>query len=79
MELRAHRLHRARPTQGVSRHAKVVLAHIRWAGVVLYMLGAAPTLGLIGATALAPTAAEARALYDRTAELMSGAARRVAA
>jgi hypothetical protein len=51
----------------------------RRAGVVLHMLGAAPTLGLIGATALAPTAAEARALYDRTAELMSGAARRVAA
>ena len=51
----------------------------RKAGVVLHMLGAAPTLGLIGATALAPTATEAHALYDRTAELLSGAARRVAA
>ncbi len=51
----------------------------RRAGVVLHMLSAAPTLGLIGVTALAPTAAEARALYDRTAELLTGAARRVAA
>ena len=51
----------------------------RRAGVVLHMLGAAPALGLIGVTALAPTAAEAHALYDRTAELLSGAARRVAA
>ena len=49
----------------------------RQAGVVLHMLGAAPTLGLIGVTALAPTAAEAHALYDRTAELLSGAARRL--
>jgi hypothetical protein len=51
----------------------------RRAGVVLHMLGAGPTLGRIGATAMAPTAAEARGLYDRTAELLSGAARRVAA
>src|SRR5215217_6083931 len=51
----------------------------RRAGVVLHMLGAGPALGRIGATALAPTATEARALYDRSAELLSGAARRVAA
>ena len=51
----------------------------RRAGVVLHMLGAAPTLGLIGVTALAPTADDARALYDRTAELLTGAAQRVAA
>ena len=51
----------------------------RRAGVVLHMLGAATTLGLIGVTAVAPTAAEAHALYVRTAELLSGAARRVAA
>ena len=51
----------------------------RRAGVVLHMLGAAAPLGRIGATALAPTAAEAHALYDRAAELLSGAARRVAA
>jgi hypothetical protein len=43
------------------------------------MLGAATTLGLIGVTAVAPTAAEAHALYDRTADLLVGAARRVAA
>jgi hypothetical protein len=51
----------------------------RRAGVVLHMLGAASTLGLIGVTALAPTAAEAHALYDRTAALLSGASRQVAA
>src|SRR3954452_6633485 len=51
----------------------------RATGVLLHMLGAAPTLGLIGATAMAPTATEARALYDRAAELLCGAARRVAA
>jgi hypothetical protein len=51
----------------------------RHAGVVLHMLGAAPALGLIGVTALAPTAAEAHALYDRAAELLAGSAHRVAA
>jgi hypothetical protein len=51
----------------------------RRAGVVLHMLGAATSLGLIGVTAVAPSAAEAHALYDRTAELLCGAARRVAA
>jgi hypothetical protein len=48
----------------------------RGAGVVLHMLGAAESLGRIGATAMAPTAVEARALYDRAAELLSDAARR---
>ena len=51
----------------------------RRAGVVLHMLGAAAPLGLIGATAMAPTAAEARALYDSAAALLSGAAARAAA
>jgi PGM1 C-terminal domain/Pre ATP-grasp domain len=51
----------------------------RGAGVVLHMLGAAEPLGRIGATALAPTAVEARALYDRAAELLSDAARRAVA
>jgi hypothetical protein len=47
----------------------------RGAGVVLHMLGAAQPLGYIGATALAPTAVEAQALYDRAADLLSDAAR----
>jgi hypothetical protein len=51
----------------------------RGSGVVLHMLGAAVPLGRIGATALAPTATEARALYDRAAALLSDTARRVLA
>ena len=51
----------------------------RGAGVVLHMLGGAVPLGRIGATALAPTATGASALYDRAAELLSKAARRVVA
>jgi hypothetical protein len=51
----------------------------RGSGVVLHMLGAALPLGRIGATALAPTATEAGALYDRTAALLSDAAQRALA
>lgn len=50
----------------------------RGAGVVLHMLGGAASFGCVGATALAPTASEARALYHRAAELLSGCARRAA-
>jgi hypothetical protein len=51
----------------------------RRSGVVLHMLSAAAPLGFIGATAMASTATEARSLYDRAAELLSGAAVRAAA
>jgi len=44
----------------------------RRSGVVLHMLGAAEPLGRIGATAVAPTAEEARSLYDAAATVLAG-------
>jgi hypothetical protein len=51
----------------------------RRAGVVLHMLGAAGPLGRIGATAVAPTAEEARSLYDAAAAVLMSAAPAIAA
>src|SRR5262249_43683628 len=51
----------------------------RRAGVVLHMLSAAAPLGRIGATAVAPTEAEAQSLYERAAELLLSGTRRAAA
>jgi hypothetical protein len=41
---------------------------------VLHMLGAAEPLGRIGATAIAATASEARALYAAAASVLAGQA-----
>jgi pheganomycin biosynthesis PGM1-like protein/ATP-grasp domain-containing protein len=58
----------------VLQHSGLAFDPKRGAGVVLHMLGAAEPLGRIGATAIAATASEARALYAAAASVLAGQA-----